>query len=377
MNLPASGMQEFFEEYANLAFPERRVLRVDHFCHREDHRWLSVFLAEEQDKQLLCDATGQVLCRYDRIAPLFAASPVKVSEDVAYLLEQLSGLRSRVPMERYENAKAGLQTLTQPADPFAPAYLAIQEGLLGVVDPEGTVIVPVQYAQIRPFALTVPGDAALFLCRKNGHALNTMDVYDINGNCIFSQISDLFPREESLLTPADSGIPLRKVKSLWVIRQDVDHPFPEDPEFQLVQETARRYTCRELQLTGMDACPQWSCLPVEKAPPEEVLSPLAERIGEAIGCHPETVLSRLADYRAFRMERTPLSVRLAHVTLDTPLDQLGFSVRAYHCLARRRLQTVADLLSLTADDIARLQHSTDSIITEIRSVHSALTKLLP
>ena len=72
----------------------------------------------------------------------------------------------------------------------------------------------------------------------------------------------------------------------------------------------------------------------------------------------------------------PLSVRLSHVTPETPLDQLGFSVRAYHCLARRRLQTAADLLRLTDDDIAQLYHSTDSIIDEIRSVHTAIAQRL-
>lgn len=384
MNIPALEMQEFIEEYGRLAFPEHRVLRADYFFHENGHSWLSVFLTEQNEKQLLCNAAGQVLCRYDRIMPLFVASSVKVSEDVAYLLEQLSGLRSRVPMERYENARAGLLTLTHPADPFAPAYLVLQDGLLGVVDPQGAVIVPAQYAQIRPMALNHPGDAAMFLCRRNVHSLNAVDVYDINGNCIFRQISNLLPREETLLTPPDTGAPLRKVKSLWVIRQSVDHPFPEDPDFQLVQENARRYTRRELQqspsdslqLAAMDEQPVWSCLPPEATPPQEVLFPLAAAIGASIGCATETVLQRLADYRSFRLEQMPLRDRLTHVTADTALDQLGFSVRAYHCLARRRLQTVADLLSMTSDDIAQLHHSTDSILAEINLFHHTLTELL-
>ena len=374
MNIPAAELQAFLEEYAHLAFPERRVLRADYFYHKEDHHWLTVFLAEQQGRSLLCDAAGQLLCEYDRITPLFTASAVTDNRDVAYLLEQLSGLRSRISREQYEQARAGLEALTQPADPFAPAYLVWQEGSAGVVSPDGNLIVPVQYAQIRPFALTTPGDATLFLCRKSGHLLNGMDVYDINGNCILRQISDFYPREQSLLTAADSGMAHRTVKSLWVIRQSVDHPFPEDPEFQLVAQTRHRYTRRQLGIT--QDCPVWSCLPDGSAPPAEALLPLAQRIGEAIGHPCETVLQRLADYRAFRRECMPLSVRLSHVTPETPLDQLGFSVRAYHCLARRRLQTAADLLRLTDDDIAQLYHSTDSIIDEIRSVHSAIAQRL-
>jgi hypothetical protein len=203
-----------------------------------------------------------------------------------------------------------------------------------------------------------------------------MDVYDMNGNCIFRQISNLLPREETLLTSPDTGATLRKVKSLWVIRQSVDHPFPEDPEFQLVQQTAQRHTRRELQLMAMNERPLWRCLSAEEIPPGQVLLPLAKRIGDSIGCQQETVLRRLADYRAFRMEQTPLVERLAHVTKDTALDQLGFSVRTYHCLARSRLQTVAELLALTDGDIARLYHSNDSILAEINLYRHTLTQLL-
>ena len=36
MNIPAAELQAFLEEYAHLAFPERRVLRADYFYHKED-----------------------------------------------------------------------------------------------------------------------------------------------------------------------------------------------------------------------------------------------------------------------------------------------------------------------------------------------------
>jgi hypothetical protein len=40
------------------------------------------------------------------------------------------------------------------------------------------------------------------------------------------------------------------------------------------------------------------------------------------------------------------------------------------------LQTAADLLRLTDDDIAQLYHSTDSIIHEIRRVYSEIAQRL-
>lgn len=365
MIVPAIELQEFLKEYGCLAFPGQKVLRADHFCCGAEQNWLTVFLTEQDGKQCLTDTDGQVLCRYDQIAPLFAASEVKVLPAVQDLLEQLGDLRNRLPRKDYETARVTLQTLGLPSRPFAPAYLVVQKDLMGVVDPNGQVIVPSEYSQIEPFSFTCPGDASLFLCRRNGHQLNSMDVYDLRGNCIFRQIGNLLPREETLLTPPLSGSPVRKVKSLWVIHQSIEHPFPEDPEFQLVREEPRRYTLKQLHLGAMEDCPAWNHCPSDKVPPREVLFPMAAVIGKTVGYSANEVLERLSDYRAFRMEKTPLSVRLRHITAETPLDKLGLSIRAHHCLIRSGLQTVRDLMKLSEEAIQKLQRSTPEIRQEI------------
>lgn len=382
MNIPPLDFQEFLAEYGSLAFPDQRVLRGDFFCHRENRKWLTVFVTEQDGNQLLTDAEGHIRCRYDRIMPLFVSSPVKVSGEIQDLLEQLSGLRSRVPLEDYERARTALQSLTQPAHPPAPAYLVLQEGRMGVVTPEGTRIVPIEYTRIQPFAFTSPGNAGIFLCQKGGHSLNSMDVYDWNGTCIFRQIGNLLPREETVLTPAVSGHPLRSVKSLWVVRQTIDHPFPENPDFQLVREQPQRYTLKalrcpdydDLRPAAMEDRPVWLYCREDQVPPDDALYPLAATIGERIGCYAEKVISRLPDYRVFRRERMPLSVRLANVTAHTPLNQLGFSIRAHHCLVRSGLQTAADVMNLTQEAIDRLPRSTQEIAQEITAVRNALAE---
>lgn len=384
MKIPALELQEFLTQYGSLAFPGRQVLRVDLFCRRDDQKWQTDFIVEQDGSQLLADADGHVLGRYEQIKPLFVPESVTVSRDVQDLLEQLSGLRSRFPREQCDAAQKSLENLSKPSYPFAPVYQVAQAGLIGIVDPTGQVIVPAEYAEITPFALTRPGDASLFLCRRGGHRLNSLDVFDGNGNCIFREISNLYPKEESRQTPANAIGAVEKVKSLWVICQTVDHPFPEDPDFQLVQEDSHPYLVKELrhpafrsiQLAAMEDTPSWRYCTMEETPPWDILSSMAATVGATIGCSEQEVLSRLTDYRAFRLERTPLSVRLANVTDDTPLDKLGFSIRAHHCLVRSGLQTAGDVMALSEEALSRLRRSTDDIIHEIRAFRSALAETI-
>lgn len=384
MNIPPLELQAFLLEYETLVFPGLKVLRADHFRHVEDGGFLTVFILEQDGKQLLAQEGGKILCQYHRIWPLFVAPAVKASVAVQDLLDQLEGLRSRYPAENYQKAREALLNLEQSSHPFAPFYLVQQDGMMGVVSPDGSTIVPAEYAKIEPFALVHPGDGGLFLCHRSGHHLNPVDVYDLNGNCIFRQISKLFPREETLSSPADGAEPVRKVKSLWVIRQTLDHPFPDDPDFQLVQEQPTWYSLKELrhpaaldlQLSPMEDRILWKHLPAEQLRSLDLLIGMADTIGHAIDCSSRKVLARLSDYRAFQRERTPLSVRLAKVTSDTPVDQLGFSVRTHHCLVRSGIQTAGELVTLSDDALLRLRRSTHEILCEIREVRSALVQLL-
>lgn len=364
MNVPPSEFQEFLAEYNSLAFPGQKVLQTDFFC-QDDNRWQAVFLLR-QEKQILADLEGHILCRYDQITPLFEPPAARsTAMAVQDLSEQLSGLRSRVPREDYEKAQRALEALAHPTYPFAPAYLVKEAGLMGVVDPLGQCIVPMEYANIETFAFSHPGNASVFLCYRGKHQLNSLDVFDMSGNCIFRQIGSLHPREETLLTPISAASPQRKLKSLWVVRQDIDHPFPEDPEFQLVREVPRRYTRKELLGLGFSEGVPWRHCPKGETPPPEALLPLAAAIGQQAGRSAQEVLSRLDDYRRFRQERIPPAQRLQTVTKDTPVDKLGLSIRAHHCLVRNGLQTVADVLVLSEEAATRLRRCTPEILQEI------------
>ena len=372
MNIPALELKDFLEEYGTLTFPDSKLLRVDLFCRQEGGTRHPVFALRQQDRALLCDAAGNVLCRGQRITPLFLPGPERrIRMDIQDLSEQLSGLRSRVPREDYKKAQQSLEQLARPTHPFAPAYLVEQDGLLGIVDPLGAVIVPARYAKIETFAFSDPGEAGLFLCSRSGHQLNSVDVYDLSGRCVFEQISSLRPREETVLTPADGGPSVKKIKSLWVIRQSIDRPFPEDPEFQLVQDEAKRYTLKELHCPG--AC--WHHCPLEEGsalPFGTEFLPLAALIAQFLDCAAEDIQERLPDYRAFRRERTPLT----NVRPDTPLDKLKLNIRVHHCLVGSGLRTVADVAFLSDDALLRLRHATPEIRQQISLLKAQLAALI-
>lgn len=377
MNVPPSEFQALITDYCALALPNQTVLQVDFFFCQEQTQWQTILLLQQQDQQVLSDLDGNSFCRYDRILPLFLPSDsLPVHAALRDLQEQLSGLRSRVNGDAYQKAQAALETLAHPRHPLAPAYLVEEAGQKGVVNPLGQLIVPARYAHIDTFAFSDPGDASLFLCRRKGHQLNDLDVYDMRGNCIFRQIGSLHPREETLLTSDNGTSSLRKLKSLWVVQQTLDHPFPEDPDFQLVQEVPQRYTRKALYGLGFAESPLWTHCPREETPPRALLIPMAAMIGQRIGCSAEEVLNRLPDYQSFRLERFPLSQRLQAVTKDTPLCKLGLSIRTHHCLVRNGLETVADVLALSEEAIGMLRRSTPEILQELMVLIPVLDKMV-
>ena len=118
----------------------------------------------------------------------------------------------------------------------------------------------------------------------------------------------------------------------------------------------------------------WRYCP-EETPSREVLLPLANVIGKALGFSAEEILDQLPDYRRFRRDQTPLALRLAKVTADTPLDKLELSIRAHHCLVRSGLRTASDVAALSEDALHRLRRCTPEILEEITELRAYLKKL--
>ena len=397
--LRGEDLTAFVGEYLTLS--QKSALRWDIF--RSEEQWHLTFLQQEGNRQLLSDAHGEILCGFDRITPLFVpreARNLKLLVDD--LAEQASGLRSRVTSESYLRLQLALEGLRyNPA--LSCGYLVEEQGLVGIADPMGQVLVEPRYARIDLFSFRESYDtdsggdahtrsnAQLYLCRAPGHTLNNLDVFDLRGNCIFRGISGLCPREEALITSkptedTSARFPReKKLRSIWVSRQFLEHPFPEMPEFEQLREDARRFTVKELnspvshpdsslRLAPMALDGSWEHIPLREAAdiPDLLLSPMAEVIGGHIDASPEAVLRQLVRYEAFRRERRSLFQKT--MTPDTPLGELELESQTYQCLIRSGLRTLADVLALPEDPSPRLRRFTPEILRQIQSLKEAYRK---
>lgn len=407
-------LQVFLQEYLSVSNNSSQLLRFDFFTRKPD-RWHLSILAAREGKHCLMNARGEILGCYDEITPLFCIPrDSKIQATVEDLQDQLLCLRSKAPREPLLAMTHELQTLCSPFRSLSAAYLVREQELYGVIDPLGAVIISPQYRSIEPFPFRerfgaqgdchspVPGglygETGLYLCRGDLHRLNTTDVYDLKGNLIFRDITDIYSREEMWVTPkriTESTAALlsreKQVRSIWVSRQEPEQPFPGAPELQSILDRCVHYSLRRLSgqvaedglwLHSLDNAVPWvwdvgSILAdgtMKKSPRilGELLMPPAEVIGSHIGCPAEAVLDRLGDYSEFFRERN--EIRLDDLTPETGLQSLGLTAQACNCLVRNGIITVGDLLAFREDRLPLLRRSTPQAIREITSLQARLKK---
>lgn len=394
-----------------------QLLRFDIFVKQSKQSkkptgWHLALLLDDGQKQRLVDSAMNILCQYDEILPLFDVNEdEETANAVMAFQEKLLELNQRPLYEKRLCASLALRTLCSPFCSLSAAYLVNENGLYGVVDPFGKVIIAPKYQHIEPFAFRehydypsdcggpihggIWGDTSLYLCTEDPTRLNTMDVYDLRGNCVFERIASLYAHKETLSTPypiteaCAPQLPLQKdVRSVWVNVQSYGTPFPEDPELQILCDNAASYTIKKLcdRAPSLRSAPLWNkdfchyqtecCL---EEPPKEllrILEPIISLISANIGCSPEGIIARLPDYADFRWERTPIQFSLTNVTPHSTLDDLDLPVRTYNCLNRASIRTLNAILHLPDEAIPTLRGANSKIIREIAALKKCVETIL-
>lgn len=421
-------LEEYFS-FAKEKIPsdgDPKLLRFDFFIKQPKQSlkpldWHLALLIDDGQKHCLTDSSLNILCRYDKILPMFDIS--EDEETVAAVLEfqeQLLKLKHRPSYEKIETASLALRALCSPFRSFSTAYMVRENGLYGVVDPFGKVLIAPKYQQIKPFAFRelfwyptvsggppyggIWGETGLYLCTEDPKQLNTMDVFDLDGNCIFERIANLYPHEESLITPrvmaeADNPfLPTQKdVRGIWVSTLAYESPFPEDPQFQILGDKTQSYTVHELYANQGSTATSLRKNAVKNtslwtrdfrhyqtehhlsALPEKlwtILNPMICQISAHTEYSPEEIIQRLPDYADFKWERTPIRFDVENVTPDTGLDEFDLKLRTYNCLKRAGVLTAKEILELPDEVISGLKGATPKVIREITALKKYLLRAI-
>ena len=393
-------------DYLAAIMPEAKLNSFQFFCNTDKPvQWHVVMLADIRQQQCLVDGSGKCLGQYDEIIPLFSLQKSdRLSDAITDFNFQLEYASPALPDDLLRDFRIRSLRLRYSHYALSNGYRVRLQDAWGVVDCFGKIIVPVKYRCVESFPfcehynyrtdrMLDPGDgligeAGLYLCRGEILEQNTTDAYDLQGNLIFEQIQDLYPREESLTTPladTENGDPLlptqKRVRSIWVSRQALYLPFPDEPLIQHTNPQGKRYTIRELSAPLKEAdtlrknrlCSHehWVADPhnlqaaqylqEEPAVMADFLEPMAQVIGKHFGHSPETILESLPIYAEFVLERSPERRIPAHITLNSPLSELDLKVRPYTVLTRSGITTVRELLALPEEDIPKLRRTTPNV----------------
>lgn len=403
-------INEFYSCVAASASPKNRplLLGYDFFINNPRGRkhpkdWHLTFLLSEGEKQILADSAMNTLCSYDEIKPLFQsyADPA-LERHTRNLLLGTYSMDTPPSFPRRQATDAAVQSLCDPLAAKCPSYRIQQKGLYGIVDIFGKVIIPPKYEKIELLAFrewyrnldcdpSVEAYADLYLCIEDTRQLNSMDVFDMDGHCIFSRIASLYPAEQQLITrPAytDTGdlpIPsLKEVKTVWVGTQKLERPSPEELDLEMISDDFRKYTVRQLrsapdsdslQLHAVQNTTPWKWDPcsfraemaLSDIDPKlkEILYPMVSVISEGIHRTSVEILQRLPDYRNFIEERAAEEKTDPDITLDSELNLFEMSVRCYNVLRRAGIRTVGHLLNLTDDALMKIRGINPKVAREV------------
>ncbi len=267
------------------------------------------------------------------------------------------------PEDNYINGSGAVTNyyfLTYLYDPSSfrePFIRFLAENSYGLIDLNGKFIIKPDYYTILPFSLKskdfVPR-ISLLVCGKE-HGDDLVDVYDINGNLIFSQIKDIRPKSETInykdgakFFVEDNIAFERKITQLEVIAEDDcgDDYSCIIPVKALYNEPSGEYP---LHLHAIDDSCDWETITssVNLNRIKEVIMPMAKTIAEKQNQPLSRIIASIPIWKTLNITEKVLE----GVGLTTPLASFTELDRSTQLMFRhRKLKTVKDLLETDLTD---------------------------
>ena len=250
-------------------------------------------------------------------------------------------------------------------DKACPAIRITKNGLFGILSPRGKILVPPLYNNILPFSLYMQ-EIHLFLCYKGSAFDNAVDVYDINGNQIYSNIGGLFPATESVrFSIAEEGgcVPsarfIEKLQVIQYTQPPVNNAQPPYKTFVRDVSTLRLLPCadeddgpKRIARFNSDIRFARNIETVDLRDIHDALFPLAKTLGTYFDESAEEIMLSIPSWHFFRHAHTRLDWVLpdlpTHLMVDVPPHIQAF----FEGLGLNTAQKIADadLSDLRIDD---------------------------
>lgn len=363
---------------------EVEYIRSDIFC--EGSHSNIVHLLKDSDGYFICDrALDPLSAQYEKILPLFVRED-KESKDY-----------ERVTI-KYGSDFFVKEVSSTYSDYSVDAYLTVNDGRFGIIDHNGKMIVPLRYQSISPYAIgeysVIEAEpyksesscdkicqTAFYICKRlMPYEDNDLDVYDINGNLIFSDICDLRTCEETNVYPEPSCSyyenvtedPNTIVKSIYVNRYQ--NEFDRDVGVEVCLDNICKYSIDSL--TSKIVEPENENDPVQRAVVD--LTPRCRHITFPFRAnagfdfqYPDDLQDTLNEMLCGLKD-----LRATSDILDVDVGEFDIDVFTFNRLNRMNIHTVGEALSLDASDILNNQRGGMRIFMDVERVRSTVRHLL-
>lgn len=351
-------LQSFIEDYFEAARPKE----IDNFDFEEAFLFQNkstgeirtVFMVvDEFNKYIMLNQDFQIISSRFRTYNHYSID--KSLREILYKIKS--------PEERYVNGTESvvncyfLNSLYDPSGFREPLIHFLAENSYGLIDLNGKHIIEPDYYTILPFSLKsedfVP-KISLLVCGKE-HGNKYIDIYDINGNLIFSQIKDIRPKSETVnykhggIYYVAGNIPFeREVTQLEIIAENEsgDNYSCIIPVKALYNEPSGEYP---LHLHAIDDSCDWEIITssVNLNRIKEAIMPMAKTIAEKQNQPLSRIIASIPIWKTLNITEKVLE----GVGLTTPLASFTELDRSTQLMFRHhKLKTVKDLLETDLTD---------------------------
>jgi hypothetical protein len=230
-----------------------------------------------------------------------------------------------------------------------------KDGLRGIINPQGKMLVPMRYKTIVPFSLQ-SREISLFICHKSEKFTNAVDVYDANGTQIYENIGGPFTYKEHVSHTTDAQgnyVPFgRFVDEVRVVMYHEQTSQTERPPYRgyiRKVDNMRLLPCAD-QDDGPQRIGRYSgeiryarnCETLDLRDVHDVLYPIAEKMGAYYGDSAPEIMLSIPQWNIYRLGHSRLEWAIPDLPVHLMLDMPIACQQAFQQLGLDTAQKIAD-----------------------------------
>lgn len=372
------ALRGFIKDYYDLfkkehyLFCNSSFISADVFINTKNLKPILRILVDCEGELFLIDESfNAVLSDYENIIPLFKDELISQNSKNELTLIAPTDSSGEIFDNTYIATARFLTILYSTRDIFGSLYQIKTSDSYGVADCAGRIIIPPIYLKITVLPVrrnlmpdsTTNSSAFLFVCTKDSDKTNKVDVFDSNGNMLYSNIAAISLSTDTIEFSACSekdplqSYPVSKSSDMLCIKK------AKSAKSKTATENIVTYTISidELfynektkgpskPLTTANFTLNWMHIPkqIQLRNIRQILFTMSKRISKEMNKGVKEVMLSVPFWETYKRLEAPIP----DITAETEISDIeGISIRTHNLLLRAGLRTVKDIIEANIDDL--------------------------